>query len=127
MKITEAQVERAVKDLLEADGWRSLKTNPVSNKARGAGFGEIGMADMLFIRYQCVVILNDTNEVIDVEPSCQVIWIEFKAPGKLPSPHQLTWHTRERARGALVLVVDDVDDFREWYKTSGLMRHQILS
>jgi hypothetical protein len=117
MKITEAQVERAVKDMLEADGWRSFKTNPVSNKARGAGFGEIGMADMLFIRYK------DCGGPADAE----VLWVENKAPGKQLKPHQVAWHSREGRRGALIFVVDDVVRFRETYKTSGLMRRQILS
>ena len=128
LKISEADVQQAVVLMLELDGWRAIRTDPVSDKSRGKGFGEVGMPDYLFIRYQCVAMLKDTHEVIDVDPPCcQVLWVEFKAPGKSCETHQLDWHLEERLRGALVTVVDSVDDFREWYKTSGLMRHQILS
>ena len=46
----EAELERTCTNMLVLDGWRALKTNPVSRRARGAGFGELGMADYLYIR-----------------------------------------------------------------------------
>ena len=128
LKVSEADVQQAVVLMLELDGWRAIRTDPVSDRSRGKGFGEVGMPDYLFIRYQCVAVLNDTNETIDVEPPCcQVLWVEFKAPGKYETKSQRDWHIKERTRGGFVLVVSGVDDFREWYKTSGLMRNQILS
>ncbi len=36
----------------------------------------------------------------------QTIWIELKAPGKKPEPHQLREHERMRAMGQRVEVVD---------------------
>ncbi len=58
---------------------------------------------------------------------CEVMWIEFKSSkGKLQK-HQLEWITKERARGALVVVAGmefgaSVDGFRDWYRNSGLCR-----
>jgi hypothetical protein len=118
LKISEADVQQAVVLMLEIDGWRAIRTDPVSDRSRGKGFGEVGMPDYLFIRYGSVAPSSCT---------AQVLWIEFKAPGKGPLPHQVLWAVTETNRGALVLKVDDVDGFREYYKKSGLMRHQILS
>lgn len=109
MKVLEKHVEQAVRDFLALDGWRSFKTDPCSDRSRGKGFGEVGMPDCLFVRYGLPI-------------SGQILWIEFKRPGKKPTAHQLAWHDAERARGALVLVVDDIDLFREWYAKSGLRR-----
>jgi hypothetical protein len=122
LQVKEIDVQCAVVDMLSADGWRAIRTDPVSNKARGTGFGEISMPDFLFLRYWRMDNLHN-----DTRPIGEMFWIEFKAPGKVPNLAQLKWHGNERNLGALVLVVDNVDDFREFYKTSGLMRHPILS
>lgn len=37
------------------------------------------------------------------------IWVELKAPGKLPEPHQFREHTRMRAMGQRVVVVDSFE------------------
>jgi len=109
---------------LELDGWRAIRTDPVSDRSRAKGFGEIGMPDYLFIRY---VWFGKPPFVAYSGTGAQVLWVEFKAPGKHASQHQVEWHKRESQRGGMVIVEDDVDDFREWYKTSGLMRNTILS
>jgi transposase len=38
-------------------------------------------------------------------------FIEFKAPGKKPTPLQAAWHSRLRALGFEVHVIDNVSDF----------------
>lgn len=124
LKVSEADIQTAVVQMLELDGWRAIRTDPVSNKARGTGFGEIGMPDYLFIRYRPEM---EEPGMLGQPAFAQVLWCEFKAPGKHASPHQLEWHNTERLRGAMVLTVNDVDRFRKFYKTSGLMRHPILS
>lgn len=127
-KLTEKHVQNAVVQFLEMDGWRAIRTDPVSDRRRGKGFGEIGMPDYLFLRYTFPRWgLNDHFDTIrlpDVEVhnrSCILhLWIEFKAPsGKLAS-HQLRWHQSEGNRGAVVLTVHSFDGFREWYMLSGL-------
>ena len=45
--------------------------------------------------------------------------------------HQVAWHQRERARGALTLLagVDfpaTIEGFAEWYRASGLMRRALF-
>lgn len=37
------------------------------------------------------------------------IWVELKSPGKAPDPHQIREHSRMRAMGQTVVVIDSVD------------------
>jgi hypothetical protein len=108
--ISEAHIQQTVREFLELDGWRAIRTDPVSDRSRGKGFGEIGMADYLFIRYRGQM------------GAAEAMWIEFKRKGEQPKPHQKAWLHAERLRGAIVMVVDDIDIFAAWYKTSGLCR-----
>lgn len=113
--VPESLIEAECCRLLAEDGWRTLKTDPVSARNRGKGFGEPGMADTLALRY-------------GKQPAaCEVLWLEWKAPGGRVRKHQVAWHTRERARGALTVVagVDfpaSVKGFLSWYRASGLAK-----
>jgi len=42
-------------------------------------------------------------------PPARTIWVELKAPGLKPEPHQKREHERMRAMGQLVLVIDSLD------------------
>jgi hypothetical protein len=113
----EALIEAECCHLLAADGWRILKTDPVSDRRRGKGFGELGMADTLCLRY------GSGRQ----KAACEVLWLEWKAPGGRVQKHQLAWHTRERARGAMTAIagVDfpaSIKGFRSWYRSSGLAK-----
>ena len=101
-----------------------LKTNPCSDRARGKGFGEVGMADCLYIRY-----LFDPHDLGGVplhkkahlHVAAEVLWIEFKRPRVgVTAQHQIDWQLTESRRGALVLCVNDIDNFLTWYRASGL-------
>jgi len=121
LKISEAHVQQTVVQFLELDGWRAIRTDPVSDRSRGKGFGELGMPDYLFIRYQpekghCVQFPFPLNQ----GQIAEVLWTEFKRKRGLRKDHQVRWHQAEAARGALVLTVDDIDEFTRWYKASGL-------
>jgi hypothetical protein len=114
--VPESLIEAECCHLLVEDGWRTLKTDPVSDRGRGKGFGEPGMADTLCLRYSR-----------QKPAACEVLWIEWKAPGGRVKKHQLDWHTKERARGAMTAIagVDfaaSVKGFRGWYRASGLAR-----
>ena len=128
MKLTEAQIESTCTEFLQLDGWRALKTDPVSRREWGKGFGEPGMADHLYVRYQV-----EAPELSLSRRFAEVIWIEWKRirAGRKASTkatvNQQTWHQAERARGALTLIagVDfpaTIEGFTEWYKASGLNR-----
>lgn len=128
MKLTEAQIEKACSDILSWDGWRSLKTDPVSRREWGKGFGEPGMADRLYIRFMFTNPMWLDNHL--GRSAARVMWIEWKSARGKPKPHQTRWHEAERARGALTLIagVDfpaSIEGFTEWYKRSGLMRRTI--
>ncbi len=131
-EMSEADIESACTKLLEDDGWqRSLRTDPVSDRGRGKGFGELGMADHLYIRYEC---RNSEPNVLAL-PAIQLalsetMWIEYKSAKGKPADHQIKWHTKERARGALTIIAGidfpaSVAGFVEWYRKSGLNRGRV--
>jgi hypothetical protein len=148
--LTEAHVEQTITEFMEWDGWRAIRTHPlppivqrldaimakapapllaawrvirsyVANHTHKERFGEPAMPDKLFIRYG-----TQSPTQPDSGPGfrwAEVMWIEFKKPGERPRPDQIAWHEAERSRGALVKVVDDIDDFMlVWYPKSGLQR-----
>jgi hypothetical protein len=113
--VTESLIELECCKLLSEDGWRILKTDPVSDRGRGKGFGELGMADTLAVRY------GRPGAV------CEVLWLEWKSRGGRVKKHQLDWHAKERARGAMTAIagVDfapSVQGFIGWYRSSGLAK-----
>jgi hypothetical protein len=116
--VPEAVIEGECCQLLHEDGWRTLKTDPVRDRSRGKGFGEVGMADTLALRYRKQSVL------------CEVLWLEWKAGGGKVKKHQLEWHAMERARGAVTVTAGidfpaSVAGFRDWYLASGLVRSRI--
>jgi hypothetical protein len=114
--VPERLIARECERILEEDGWRTLRCEPVSDRSRGRGFGEPGMPDLLALRYRR-----------QSPAGCECIWVEWKRPGGRVKKHQAAWHARERARGAMTAVagVDfpaSVDGFTGWYRASGLAR-----
>jgi hypothetical protein len=106
--------------------WQQIRPY-VMTHTNAETFGEKGMPDALFVRYRPAWEHYPKHPCTNVEyrneTLSESLWIEFKLPGKKPDSHQNAWHAAERARGALVKVVDDIDDFmREWYPASGLQR-----
>lgn len=121
------ELQQTVKPLLKfmrEQGWRPIRHE--SGYVPGAGsFGEKGMPDYQFIRY------------LEHGVAC-VLWIEAKAPGsrsrcncspaernpqtgRMRKAHecrscgQARWAAAERARGAVVIKVEDVEQFKLWY------------
>lgn len=45
--------------------------------------------------------------------SAKTVWVELKAPGMKPEPHQLREHTRMRRMGQRVEVVDSLEGVEE--------------
>lgn len=126
-RITEKHVQDATVQFLELDGWRAIRTDPVSDRTRGKGFGEVGMPDYLFLRYseaaRSILLIQMTAlGRIEVLTDTQALFIEFKSPGGKLEEHQIRWHDTEAKRGALVLTVNNFDNFRAWYMQSGLVR-----
>ena len=123
----EAEIQRECLNRLERDDWRILVTNPVSDRTRGRGFGEIGMADALAIRYRGYLRI-DEHRASKTVPESDVMWLEFKrGKGGVLAKHQRAWHIKERARGALTVIAGEdfppsVEGWKAWYRASGLMR-----
>lgn len=126
----ESEIEEECTKLLEEDGWRALRTDPVSDRSRGKGFGEPGMADHLYIRYHCEYGVHTMRKVgpdASWLAQSEIIWIEFKRPGEKAKKHQHDWHVKERARGALTLIAGEdfpatAAGFKDWYAVSGLKK-----
>lgn len=134
----EREIQRTVTEWLTLDGWRALRTDPVSDRSRGKGFGELGMADMLYIRY------GDPYYTKEPSALAGVMWIEFKRErggngkralftrAEKAKLHQRAWIAAERARGALVLLVGEdcpatIEGCMAWYIGSGLLRNKSLA
>ena len=122
-RLLELDLARACTDLLKLDGWRALKTDPVSRREWGKGFGEVGMADYLYIRYY------SQQASYPWKALAEVIWIEWKIPTGRVAPKQHAWRERERSRGALSLIagVDfhaSLEGFCRFYAQSGLQRRR---
>lgn len=139
MKLTEAHIQQTCTEFLALDGWRALRTDPVSDRFRGKGFGEKGMADYLYIRYPEPQEWGDSWPQVEsltpirVKAMVMVMWIEWKRvrEGRKVATkaalNQTAWHASERARGALTLIagVDfpaSIEGFQEFYRKSGLAR-----
>lgn len=117
-RIMERDIQATVTQFLELDGWRAFRTELTVQRDRGRVVGERGQPDYLYLRYGA-----QTDPITRVRyPIGQILWIEFKRKGEEPRPDQQKWHLLEMARGAMVLVVDDIDEFIVWYKASGLAR-----
>jgi hypothetical protein len=43
----------------------------------------------------------------------RTVWVELKAPGAKPSPHQLREHARMRGMGQHVVVIDSIEGVEE--------------
>lgn len=135
-RLLEIDLARAATDLLALDGWRHLKTDPVSRRAWGKGFGELGMADSLYIRYQGFEKPRRGNydafrmATPETQVQAQLMWIEWKTPKGRVAPHQHEWRERERFRGALALIAGidfdaSLEGFCSWYLKSGLQRKNL--
>lgn len=142
--LLEKHIQEACCQILECDGWRRIRMEAMYSEKKRKGVGEPGMADDLFLRYWYPDNLHN-----DTRPIGEIFWIEWKR--LVPTPlrerrnntlkqkwprstqaavHQKAWHALERKRGALTLIagedfVASVDGFRDWYKTSGLMRNKV--
>ena len=55
---------------------------------------------------------HDRAYTIHTNPA-QTIWVELKAPGKKPEPHQAREHERMRAMGQRVEVIDSIEGVEE--------------
>lgn len=103
-KELEKEFQKWATDFLTHRGWRHFRNNPIAAMTIGGAWarsGEKGMPDDTFVYY------FGTRP----KPSALTLtmWIEFKAEGEVPEPHQAKWHEEERALGALVCVYGDLD------------------
>ena len=137
----EADLERYVCDYLALDGWRVLKMEQNFSEKKRRTFGEGGMPDRMFLRYEPKILPTSHARRVEFgDCAGDILWIEFKrhkyrdSKGKMryakTEQHQHSWIAAERARGALVLLAGadfpaTPEGFRAWYESSGLMRRRL--
>lgn len=113
LKLSEADVVQQVCDFLQLHGWRIYRTGFGSvldkNSEVIGTVGEVGQPDYQAVRY-------------GAGHYAEVMHMEFKRPkcagdrgGRLRKD-QRNWIALERMRGATCLVIDNLTDFRDWYK-----------
>lgn len=140
-QLSEKQIQETCTRFLELDSWRVLRTDPVSRREWGKGFGEPGMADCLYMRYY-----NQRGDHTATEAEqrvrAQLMWIEWKRErggngkralstrAEKAKTHQRAWHAAERTRGALTLIAGEdfpanIEGFEKWYRESGLQRKKV--
>jgi hypothetical protein len=118
--VPEALIQEECCKFLEEDSWRILRTDPVSDRSKGRGFGEIGMGDTLAMR----PLGHDLYKT-----ACEVLWIEWKTGKRKAGSHQLAWHAKERARGFTTWIANTdfpatIEGFRQHYVDANLMRRK---
>lgn len=78
--------------------------------------GRRGAPDRLVMLPEQEVKLHDPRldrgYITHTNPA-QTIWVELKAPGKKPEPHQMREHERMRAMGQRVEVIDSIEGVEE--------------
>ena len=126
----EAPIQAECCKILEQDGWWILRTDPVSDRRRGTGFGAIGFADITAFRPMRVTQLVLIQKFPQGCP-CEVLFLEFKSPKGKPSKEQLKWHQTQRAMGFATFIAGQdfpasTEGFREFYSASGLQRRGAL-
>lgn len=120
---SERDIQKAGREFLALDDWRLIITdNP---RVRGLAVQEKGMGDDWFIRYNPVSYLLPIQDAR--RSDADVINIEWKRRTGKAMAHQMDWHERERARGALTWIAGidfaaSIEGFIEKYMESGLAR-----
>jgi hypothetical protein len=115
----ERHVQETVSAFLILKGWRAFRMEMTVQRERRRAVGEIGMPDYLYIRYAYVPPAKLSENEYFLRSSADVMWIEFKrSKSHKPTKDQAAWHAAEHDRGALVKVVDNIDEFIAWYNTS---------
>lgn len=95
----ESTIEKALKDRAKALGGECRKV---------AWVGRSGAPDRLVM-----LPFKPFHDTVRAQ------WVELKAPGKKPEPHQLREHERMRAMGQRVLVIDSLELIDYYFPLDG--------
>lgn len=75
--------------------------------------GRRGAPDRVVMLPERGVITDDTEEgagrCIGFKHRAATLWVELKAPGEKPNPHQRREHERMRRMGQRVVVIDSIE------------------
>lgn len=122
LKIKESDIQKAVMDYLQLDGWRVFHFEYGFDERSKKTHGELGMPDLLCIRY-----LTSNRLVL---AGAAVLWIELKSLTGKHRSEQIVWRKAEAERGGLVWCAGmdfdpTIDAWLKFYRKSGLNRRPI--
>lgn len=123
MSKPEAQVQRAVLDLLAAKKILAFRNNVGVMRGSHKGkswfvkFGVVGMADV--VAYP-VLEVADRTRATGCREEVMPLWIECKALGKKQTPEQKSFQKIVEDNGHSYLVVDDIDKLIQYFKENGI-------
>lgn len=126
--LSEAHIQATCTAWLELDGWYGLRTDPVSRKEWGKGFGESGMADYQYARPQPRKRLSlHEGAGFWYGALVEQFWVEWKKKNGKAKEHQVEWKRKMQALGFLVVTAGEefdasIEGFAAWYRKSGLQR-----
>ena len=108
LHLREREISQQVRDFLNWKGWRILRNNVTTvrdHAGNWTSFGEKGMPDFTALFY-----------LQHARPGMAVcLWVEVKQKDGVLRPHQVVWHRDETARGGLVVVARDFEEFERFY------------
>jgi hypothetical protein len=127
VKISEANVSKAIRDLLAAKKIMVFRMNAgnqygVYKKKSGELSAwvkrghEPGTADLLAMVHLHFIACPPSS----IRPIPIPLWIEVKAPGKKQSADQIEFQREVEAYGMNYLLVDNIDTLVDWLKARGL-------
>ena len=106
-RTTENHVEAQCIGWLQTQGWEVIRQQSGlfarPNSEARVRIGQVGAADWLCIR---------PREL----GTCDLFFLECKAPGKRPTQQQELWMQRQHAGGMRAVWFDSLDKLRAWYR-----------
>lgn len=76
----------------------------------------VTVREVLARRYETGECLVEAKLALEMGGAPATIWVELKAPGKKPEPHQLREHARMCKMGQRVEVIDSYEQIEELLK-----------
>lgn len=133
--LSEAHIQATCTAWLELDGFYALRTDPVSRREWGKGFGEPGMADYQYTRSEPLGACDECgppglSKCWNCAASCSQFYVEWKKDGGKQAQNQKDWKAKMQALGFVVITAgvefhSSITGFCDWYAASGLQRKRI--
>lgn len=133
--LSEAHIQATCTDWLELDGFYALRTDPVSRREWGKGFGEPGMADHQYSRSEPLGGCDECGppggkKCLNCAACASIFWVEWKRKDGKQQQNQKDWKQKMLKLGFVIVTAGEdcpasIEGFCSWYAASGLQRKRI--